>query len=381
MPADTIWRPTRPGSSVALLVLAAALLSLPSWVQVFAAGRGSSRRSPKRQARAAGGSAQDPPPLQGCVALVTGASRGIGKGCALALAKAGCAVYITGRTKEETEFNPGTLEQAAEEISAAASENGNGGSCTYIFCDHTDDASTESVFEQVAKEHDGRLDVLVNNAYDVSNFPKEGKYWWDREYMAHWDTATNVGLRGHYMCSLLAARMMAKRQSGLIVSIGGPGGVHPGAKNLEGVEYRPPHRSIPYVIAKSSTDRMMADMAPDLRSVGVAAVSLWPGGTLTERICKFMDGEKMRATGRFESPEFIGRGVVAMAGDADLLSKAGKVVMAHELAVEYGFTDADGSTPHDELNMLPLRAEMEQPPQYWVPDWKGYKRPSRPYAK
>merc|ERR1712066_494383 len=100
------------------------------------------------------------------------------------------------------------------------------------------------------------------------------------------------------MCSLLAARRMAKRGSGLIVSISGPGGVHPQAKNLEGVDYRPSHRSIPYVLAKSSTDRMMADMAADLKSVGVTAVSLWPGGTLTERISKFMDAGAMRATGR-----------------------------------------------------------------------------------
>mmetsp|Transcript_110158 Transcript_110158/g.310620 ORF Transcript_110158/g.310620 Transcript_110158/m.310620 type:complete len:371 (+) Transcript_110158:42-1154(+) len=369
-----LW-PSRRGSVLAISVIAASLLILPRWAKTLVASRSSSRSS-KRQARAlTGGASQDPLPLAGCVALVTGASRGIGKGCALALAKAGCAVYITGRTKQESDFNPGTLQQTAEEISAAASESGNGGSCKHIFCDHTDDAAVESVFQQIASDHGGRLDVLVNNAYDVGNFPQEGKFWWDREYMAHWDTATNVGLRGHYMCSLLAARMMAKRQSGLMVSIGGPGGVHPEAKNLEGVEYRPAQGSIPYVIAKSSTDRMMADMAPDLRSVGVTAVSLWPGGTLTERILKFMDGERMRATGRFESPEFIGRGVVAMAGDAGLLSKAGKIVMAHELAVEYGFTDADGSMPHDELNMLPLRAEMVRPPPYWVPDWKGYRKP------
>lgn len=306
---------------------------------------------------------------------MTGASRGIGKGCATALAKAGCTVYITGRTKVESDFNPGTLEQAAADVAAAAAEAGHGGACKHIFCDHTDEASTEAVFAQIDREHGGRLDVLVSNAYDVSNMPQEGQYWWERENMAHWDTATNVGLRGHYMCCRLAAITMARRQSGLIVAIGGPGGVRPEAKNLEGAVYRPPHRSIPYVLAKSATDRMMADMAPDLQSVGVTAVSLWPGGTLTERICKFMGGDRMRATSRFESPEFIGRGVVALAADKDVLGKAGKVVMAHELAVEYGFTDVDGKTPHDELNLLTMREEMTRPPPYWVPDWKGYKRP------
>jgi len=315
------------------------------------------------------------PKLDGCVALVTGASRGIGKGCALALAKAGCTVYITGRSVEESEMNPGTLTQSAAEVAEAAAATGNGGGCFGVLCDHTDDASTEAVFERIDREHGGRLDVLVNNAYDINNFPKEGKYWWEREHMAHWDTATNVGLRGHYMCSLLAARRMAKSGRGLIVSISGPGGVHPEAKNLEGVEYRPSHRSVPYVIAKSATDRMMADMAPDLKDVGVTAVSLWPGGTLTERIQKFMPAEQMRASGRFESPEFIGRGVAAMAGDQKVLNKAGKVVMAHELALEYGFSDTDGRVPRDEFNMLPLRGEMTHPPSYWVPDWEGYKKP------
>merc|ERR1711920_24551 len=106
------------------------------------------------------------------------------------------------------------------------------------------------------------------------------------------------------------------------------------------------------------------DMAPDLKSVGVTAVSLWPGGTMTERIVSFMDGEAMKKTGRFESPEFIGRSVVALAGDKEVLRKAGKVVMPHELAVEYGFTEVDGSLPRDELNMLPLRDEMASPPEY-----------------
>merc|ERR1719401_1891649 len=151
--------------------------------------------------------------------------------------------------------------------------------------------------------------------------------------------------------------------------------MHPGAKNLEGKSYRPSHRSIPYVIAKSATDRMMADMADDLKSVGVTAVSLWPGGTITERIENFMDGEKMRATGRFESPEFIGRSVVAIAGDKNAVEKAGKVVMPHELALEYGFTGTDGRVPRDEFNMLPLRGEMSSPPPYWRADWAGYKSP------
>lgn len=307
--------------------------------------------------------------------MVTGASRGIGKGCALALAKAGCTVYITGRTVKESEFFPGTLERSAAEVAEEAKLAGNGGDCIGVVCDHTDNAATEAIFEQIDREHGGRLDVLVNNAYDVSNFPKEGKYWWDREHMDHWDTATNVGLRGHYMCSLLAARQMSKNGKGLIVSISGPGGVHPEAKNLEGIPYRPPHRSIPYVIAKSATDRMMADMAGDLKSVGVTSVSLWPGGTMTERIVSFMDADAMRKSGRFETPEFIGRSVVALAGDKEALSKAGKVVMPHELALEYGFTESDGGVPRDELNMLPLRDEMASPPDYWVPDWDGYQKP------
>lgn len=304
------------------------------------------------------------PVLTGSVALVTGASRGIGKGCALALAKAGCTVYITGRTLESSKAYPGTLAGTAAEVAAAAKAAGNGGDCVGVVCDHARDDDTRAVFERVAADR-GRLDILVNNACDLSKGPSKGEYWWERDTMEHYDAHTTVGLRSHYMCSMLAAQMMVGRKGGLIVSISSFGAMRR-------------YTSIPYAIAKSSTDRMTRDMAEDLKPFGVTIVSMWPGLIKTERMLgpENPRAEKIRKSKAPESPEFVGRAVAALAGDGRSLAKTGKVVMSHELGVEYGFTDTDGNVPNDKV-MKELRLEMAQPPRYWVPDWEGYRPTSK----
>lgn len=296
----------------------------------------------------------------GAVALVTGASRGIGKGCALALAKAGFTVYITGRTLESSKAYPGTLAGTAAEVAAAAQQAGAGGDCIGVVCDHSKDSDTRAVFARIQTER-GRLDVLVNNACDISKGPGPGQYWWERDTMAHYDAHTNVGLRSHYFCSMLAAQQMVTQRSGLIVSISSFGAMRR-------------YTSIPYAIAKSSTDRMTQDMAQDLKAFGVTMVSLWPGLIKTERLLSPENprAERIAKSKAPESPEFVGRAVVALAGDPHALRKTGKVVMSHELGVEYGFTDVDGNVPNDKV-MKELRLEMASPPRYWVPDWEGFK--------
>ena len=152
--------------------------------------------------------------LQGKVCLVTGAARGIGRGIALQLGQAGATVYITGRTKKN-------LDECAEEIKAR------GGIPVAVQMDHGVDAEVEKLFDQIKKEQNGKLDVLVNNAYaGVSTiFNNTGKKFWETEPVSTWDTINGVGLRGHYICTTLASRMMVPKQQGLIVNVSSSGGL------------------------------------------------------------------------------------------------------------------------------------------------------------
>ena len=154
------------------------------------------------------------PSLQGKVCLVTGAARGIGRGIALQLGQAGATVYITGRTKKN-------LDDCAQEIKAR------GGVPITVQMDHGVDTEVEKLFAQIKKEQNGKLDLLVNNAYaGVSTiFNNTGKKFWETEPVDTWDTINGVGLRGHYICTTLASRMMVPRQQGLIVNVSSTGGL------------------------------------------------------------------------------------------------------------------------------------------------------------
>ena len=280
----------------------------------------------------------------------------------MALAKAGAKVYITGRTLVAGTAVPGTLPGTAAEVTAAADATGLGGSCIACACDHADDAATRAVFERIKSENGGRLDVVVCNAYGAVGQALHGKHWWERESAEHYDASCVVGLRSNYLCSLLAARAMTRRRCGLIVNVSSFGALRA-------------YTSVPYAISKSATDRMVADCAPDLRSFGVAIVSLWPGLIKTERLLQSKRGGKIGRSKAAESPEYVGRAIVALAADGDAaLARTGKVVMSHELGAEFGFVDTDGNTPRDKV-MQSLRSEMESPPVFWQPDWPGYVRP------
>ena len=154
------------------------------------------------------------PSLQGKVCLVTGAARGIGRGIALQLGQAGATVYITGRTKKN-------LDDCAEEIKAR------GGIPITVQMDHGLDADVEKLFERIKSEQNGKLDVLVNNAYAGVNtiFSNSGVKFWDMDPVHTWDIINGVGLRGHYICTTLASRMMVPRKSGLIVNVSSSGGL------------------------------------------------------------------------------------------------------------------------------------------------------------
>ncbi len=268
-------------------------------------------------------------PLAGRVALVTGASRGIGKGCALELAAAGAAVYVTGRTTGPGQhLLPGTVGATASEIAAA------GGIATAVACDHRDDAAVRAVFDQIAGEQ-GRLDVLVNNAFAIPDELTAMLPFWEVP-ISNWDDMMDVGTRSAYVASVLAAPVMIGQGDGLIANISSSGAA----------EYA---WHVAYGVGKCALDRMTADCARELGGTGVSMVSVWPGFVRTERIDAAVEsGVELPASldvAAAESPRFTGRAVAALAIDGDRSRHTGKAVSARDVADAYGFTDIDGRLP------------------------------------
>ena len=271
--------------------------------------------------------------LDGAVVIVTGASRGVGKGCAIELAAAGANVYLTGRSMREGDAPlPGTIAATAEEIRSA------GGRAFAVQCDHSDDEAVAALFARVAKDC-GRLDVLVNNAFSIPPELTGGKPFWQCP-ISNWDDMIDVGTRSAYVASHFAAQQMTKQGRGLIANISSSGAA----------EYA---WHVVYGVGKAALDRITADTAHELRPFGVCVVSLWPGLVLTERTERARDALPDLDFGGAESQRFTGRAVVALASDPDVLARSGRVFASRDLADEYGFTDVDGSLPKGPLRDRP----------------------------
>ncbi len=263
-------------------------------------------------------------PLDGKIAIVTGASRGIGKGIALSLGEAGATVYVTGRTDSA---HPATVPLTGTVEATAAEVTDMGGKGIAVRCDHRDDAQTEALFAQVQAEQ-GRLDILVNSAWagyeglhDGSDFPMEQPFWERR--LSYWDDNL-FGVRAAYIASALAARLMTAQRSGLIACV---------SHRFDGIG------NPAYHIAKSATDQLVSEMAAPLREFNVAAVALYPGLVRTEGILKYAEYMDLSNS---ESPQFTGRAVAGLAADAQVMSKSGTAQWVSDLAAEYSFTDVDG---------------------------------------
>jgi dehydrogenase/reductase SDR family protein 1 len=266
--------------------------------------------------------------LKGKIAVVTGASRGIGKGIALELGAAGATVYLTGRTvKEGSSPYPGTIGATAEEVTQL------GGKGIAIQCDHSNDDEIIALFERV-REEQGRIDILVNNVFTV---PEEGTilqgggFW---EYpISIWDDLIHVGCRSHYVSSHEAVPMMIEQKEGLIVNI----------SSFAGAAYA---FNLAYGVGKAAVDRMARDMAHELRDHNVTCVSLYPGWVKTEHLLqRVAEGKAPASVEKGESPRFSGRAVVAIATDPNRFERSGQILIVNELGREYGFTDVDGSQP------------------------------------
>lgn len=272
-------------------------------------------------------------PLAGQVALVTGGSRGIGKGCALELAAAGATVYLTGRTTVEGDAPlPGTIGATAQEIEEA------GGHAIAVACDHRDDAAVEAVFETIERDH-GCLDILVNNAMSIPREMVNGKPFFENP-LSNWDDMIDVGTRSAYAASWFACRrLMAPAKRGLIVNISSSGA----AKYAWHVGYG---------VGKAALDKMTGDMGEELAPLGIAVVSLWPGLVLTERT-KNVSQSTGLDTSKAESQRFTGRAVVALASDPAVARHNGQVRTSRALADEYRFTDQGGRLPDGPLKERP----------------------------
>jgi len=287
--------------------------------------------------------------LTGKVALVTGASRGIGKGIALALSEAGATVYVTGRsTGDHRHELPGTVEQTAAEVSTR------GGEGRAVVVDHRDDDSVATLFAQIDAEC-GRLDILVNNAFALPDDLTEPGGFWEKP-TSNWNMV-DVGVRSNFMAARHAAQLMVPQRSGLIVATSG----------YTGVAYT---YGVVFGMCKTAVDRMARDMAIELRPHQVASVSLWQGLTMTERATRNLSARPEMAESVVtspavsSSPEFPGRVIRALAVDPGLMELSGGTFIAAELAQRYGITDVDGKT------VPSLRAERGSP--IWQPISKDF---------
>ena len=271
--------------------------------------------------------------LEGRVAIVTGASRGIGRGCAVGLGARGATVYVTARrTSDADPPEAGSIEAVAAEIDAV------GGKGIAIACDHRDDAAVEAVFERVRAD-EGRLDVLVNNAFIIPNELTSGKPFWEVP-ISNWDDMIDVGTRSAFVASRFAAPMMIEGGGGLIANISSSGAV----------EYA---WHVVYGVGKCALDRITADTAHELKPHGVAVVSLWPGLVLTER--NEANAKKVRGLdfSKAESLFFTGRAVAALASDERVIERTGQALVSRALADEFGFVDVDGRLPDGPMHERP----------------------------
>ena len=242
-------------------------------------------------------------------ALVTGASRGVGRGVAIGLAESGFGVFATGRTIATADLPEGIVR---------------------IPCDHLRDEQTMAAFERVS----GGLDLLVNSAWGgYDRMTEDGKFTWPApfwEQPAHrWTGMMDAGVRAAFVAASHAARIMAPRKHGLIVNIS----FWAAQKHIGNTIYG---------ISKAATDKMTADMAHELRPHGVSVVSLYPGLVRTELV---MAAAQWLDLSNSESPQFIGRVIAALARDPHLMERSGQALVAAALAREFGVSDIDGRTP------------------------------------
>jgi NAD(P)-dependent dehydrogenase (short-subunit alcohol dehydrogenase family) len=282
--------------------------------------------------------------LRDRIAIVTGGSRGGGRGIAVELGAAGATVYVTGRSTRDQAAPgyagflersglaamPGTIDDTAEEVTAA------GGRGVAVRCDHGDPAQVRALIERVEREQ-GRLDLLVNNAWggheSFSLASLDAPFW--EQTLDHWEAMFDHGVRNHVVTCHVAAPLLVRQRRGLIVTTT----FWDRDRYIKG--------NLFYDLAKATMNRLAFAVAEELRPHGVTSLAVAPGWMRTELVMTGMKADERTwqdhpALARTESPRYLGRAVVALAADPDVATKSGRVLLVGELAREYGFTDLDG---------------------------------------
>jgi NAD(P)-dependent dehydrogenase (short-subunit alcohol dehydrogenase family) len=261
------------------------------------------------------------------IVVVTGASRGAGRGIAIALGAHGCTVYVTGRSEKAGDASlPGTIHETAAAVTAA------GGRGIAVRVDHADDGQVRSLIEQVRDEQ-GRIDILVNNACALHDQLTAPGHFWEKPLEIV--DMLDVGLRSGYIASFYAAPLMTAQRHGLVIFTSGSGAVH--------YVFGPA-----YGAHKAGMDKFAADMAVDFRAFNVAALSIWMGTLLTDRLKMVIDSDPkkyghLEATA--ETPELTGHVIWALYNDPNLMDISGQTVIGAEMAAKYGILDKGGRQP------------------------------------
>lgn len=277
--------------------------------------------------------------LSGKVAVVAGATRGAGRGIAIALGKAGATVYATGRSTREGGRSdigrPETIEETAELVTAQ------GGAGIAARVDHTDEHQVKALFERVDREQDGRLDILVNDVWGCEQYIEFERRFWEQP-LSNALVMQERAVRAHLITSFYGVPLMVKRRSGLVIEV------------TDGVDYAVRPAGVGYSLAKIANIHLAEALAEELKPFGVAALSLTPGFLRSEQMLAHfgVTAETWREApdphfrACSETPAYIGAAAAALAGDGDIFEKTGQSFSTWRCADEYGIRDADGSQPH-----------------------------------